>query len=140
MSAYPTGLASLQEALLSLESNNPANLTPAEVGSGGVGGASLYMDPNFQGTAAKQLGIGPSSPGQSQQPGILDGAKKAAKAAWDTVNGFSFLGSLFGIDSQAVTVLVGLILIAGGIFLFKPVQQVVVSTVKEAAKAGTVAA
>ncbi len=134
MSSYP-GMAELEESLIRLESNNPTGLTPAEIGSQGVGGASLYMDPNFQAAGARDLGVDKS---QQQNGGVLDGAKKVLGKAFDAVSG-NWL-SLFGIDSQAVTVLIGLILIAGGIFLFKPVQQVVVSAAKEAVKAGAVAA
>jgi hypothetical protein len=48
--------------------------------------------------------------------------------------------SLFGINAQAVTIVVGLILIAGGIFLFKPVQQIVVKGARAAGKAAETAA
>ena len=47
---------------------------------------------------------------------------------------------MFNIGPQAITIVVGLILIAGGIFLFKPVQNVVVSAVKNAKKAAETAA
>src|SRR6266702_1460319 len=103
MNAYP-GLAEFEESLLNLESNRPQS-TLAEIGSQGMGGASLYMDPNFQAAGARDLGV---DKGQQQNGGVLDGAKKVLGKAFDAVSG-NWL-SLFGIDSQAVTVLIGLIL------------------------------
>ena len=52
----------------------------------------------------------------------------------------SAVASLFGLDTQAITILLGLIFIAGGIFLFKPVQNVIVGGAKAAGKAATKAA
>lgn len=82
--------------------------------------------------SAGSVSTGSTPPGT---PGALSGIGSGIKSVVGSV-----IGSLFAIDTQAVTILIGLILIAGGIFLFKPVQQVVVKTAKEAAKASAVAA
>jgi hypothetical protein len=91
-------------------------------------------------------GSSPTLSGSSSSPGIGSAVQGAAQSALSGITGGitgaagKFFGTLFGIDAQAITILVGLILIAGGIFLFKPVQNVAVKVAKNASKAAEVAA
>lgn len=127
-----------------LEDNNPIGYpslfpTPAESTQAMEQWASQQAQPAVPAaTVPGQGGAGSVSTGTTlpgQETGILDSAKSILGKAAGSV-----FGSLFAVDTQAVTILIGLILIAGGIFLFKPVQNVVVKTAKEAAKASAVTA
>ena len=92
------------------------------------------MDPNTP--IMQAAGATPSS----SQDGPLHGAATAIRNAagkivgWFTPSGTNILGSQF------ITIALGLILIAGGIFLFKPAQQVIVGAAKKAAKAAELTA
>jgi len=119
----------------------PIGTTPTEIGSQGIGGASTSITSGPLDTAAQQLGAGSSS-SSSGSPSLPQQAASAIANAGLNF-GKSVLGAgsgLFNIGPQAITIVVGLILIAGGIFLFKPVQNVVVSAVKNAKKAAETAA
>jgi hypothetical protein len=60
--------------------------------------------------------------------------------AYDAVTGTSFLGLLFGSDYRYLTGIIGLLLIAAGIFLFKPVRETVMNVSKTATKGAALAA
>jgi hypothetical protein len=74
----------------------------------------------------------------TQTPSLLDSINSAGQAMNSAVLGTTL--SLFGINAQSVTVILGLILIAGGIFLFKPVQQIVVGGARATGRAARAAA
>lgn len=93
--------------------------------------ASFLTVPNEQGTTAS--GQKQYSLGQTGDIGPVNTAKQIIK-------GKTGAGSLFNIffgwtGEQFVTVLIGVILIAAGVFMFKPVRETVVTAGKTAAKA-----
>lgn len=91
---------------------------------------------------------GSIAPTSQTNPFDVGGALgKAGKAvggvlgkAYDAATKNSFLGMLFGSDYQYLTGIIGLILIAAGIFLFRPVRETVISAGKTAAKGAALAA
>jgi len=97
--------------------------------------------PSFPGLPFLGMGedipvTGPTVPTTPKATGPVE----AGQAAGDYVRGKIaglFTNAFSGIfnSTQIVTGLLGLILIAGGIFLFKPVQQVAIGAAKTAAKA-----
>jgi hypothetical protein len=110
----------------------PLGMDDLGIGTGTTLGASSNATaPASSSPSLSGLAQGISSTGQSL---INKYGSKVAGA------GVSALASLFGLNAQAITVLIGLILIAGGIFLFKPVQQVIVGGAKKAGKAAAEAA
>jgi hypothetical protein len=93
--------------------------------------------------------LGSSSASANPSPslgGLAQGISKTGQGLLDKLGnqatnlGASAIASLFGLNAQSITVLLGLIFIAGGIFLFRPVQQVVVGGVKKAGRAAADAA
>lgn len=94
-------------------------------------------------------GVGASAPTPSTAPASgstpdnsspLSGALAGAmKAATNALNPTSILFG--GLTLQRVVfIILGLLLIAAGIFAFKPVRETVVTTAKEGAKAAAIAA
>jgi hypothetical protein len=101
-------------------------------GAEGLAGSSDFGPASGVGTSSDNSGLTSTSTSPSQESaltGILNGAKSALGSA--AVSG---IGTIFGIDSQSITVILGLILIVGGIFLFRPIQQLIVGTGKATAK------
>ena len=71
------------------------------------------------------------------QPSILDKVNAQIQKLQDAYNKLTqntFLNAFFGSDYRYVTGTVGLILIIGGIFLFRPVRETIVEPAKGAAK------
>jgi hypothetical protein len=111
-------------------------------------GQSLNLDELGLGSGSS-LGSSPSSSSVSSSPasspslaGLGQGISSTANSLLNKYGGSvaGAVASLFGLNTQAITVLLGLIFIAGGIFLFKPVQQVIVGGAKAAGKAASKAA
>lgn len=110
------------------------------LGTAGEGGIDLssFLPPNssWQGTPTPN-NLGPISGKAGDVIGKVGGA---LGKAYDAVAKNSFLGMLFGSDYQYLTGIIGLILIAAGIFLFRPVRETVISAGKTAAKGAALAA
>ena len=93
--------------------------------------------PNYLGMLDAAGSIVPSSP--STVLGI--GLAPKGQSVWQTMkNNFAGGGGsggtgFFSDPQRAVTVIIGLILIGAGVFMFKPVRETIVTTAKTAAKA-----
>lgn len=95
------------------------------------------------------LGTGSGTP-QTQSQSSVPLAETIGNAigikAGTAIGGTSTGGIDFGLSggnilsSRVVAILLGLICVAGGIFLFKPVQGTVIETIKTATKTAAVAA
>ncbi len=112
-------------------------------------GESLNLDGLGLGSSVPSSFPSSSTSSSSSSPtpspslaGLGQGISSTASSLLSKYGGsaVSAVASLFGLNTQAITVLLGLIFIAGGIFLFKPVQNVIVGGAKAAGKAATKAA
>lgn len=119
-----------------------------------AGTYSLNFDTSLLGSGSIATGIGPSpsptAPGDfttilGSIGAALGGAAKSASNPLGGVSGTvastaaSALFSWLNIG-RLITIIIGLILIIGGIFMLKPVQDIDIKTVKEGSKAAEVAA
>jgi hypothetical protein len=102
----------------------------------GLGSSTPSSFPSSSTSSAPSSSASPSLSGLGQ--GISSTASSLLNKYGGSVAGA--VASLFGLNTQAITVLLGLIFIAGGIFLFKPVQNVVIGGAKAAGKAASKAA
>lgn len=107
-----------------------------------IGGPNDGIPSEFSG-----LGLGTTSMGPQTNPLSTFGSKvskaassigKAASSAYSGMSSNDFISSLFGL--QAITGVVGLLLITAGIFLFRPVRETIISAGKTAGKAAAIAA
>jgi hypothetical protein len=101
-------------------------------GVAGLAGEADLSPSSGTGTSSDNSGLAPATTAS----GIASGLGKILGAAGNATKNaaISGIGTIFGINSQSITVILGLILVVGGIFLFRPVQELAVSTTKKAAK------
>jgi hypothetical protein len=102
------------------------------------------MDENgsgfFNATSGSNDFSSPAASGSTPSSSLADVASRTsaglgAAGKYAASSAIGALSTIFGVDAQSVTIIAGLILIGGGIFLFKPVQQIVVSGGRKAARA-----
>lgn len=136
---FPSRLSSLPglgDPTAGLLPANAFNVAPmfVEIGGGGGGG--------FPGGGGIQIGIPPIGSGGNPASGGGSG-KTVSLPSTPLGVGASMLSNLLGIPAinwgRIAAFLLGLILIAGGIYLIRPVNQIVNTTVKRSAKAALAA-
>lgn len=111
----------------------------------GASGNSQQINQNYVGSISQQTGINPDAPiaGQSSMFGaglgaIGDGILGSIPFLGPLYNGAKLFGSATGLNPLAsfswgriAAFILGMILIAGGLYMFKPVAEVVNRTVKD---------
>jgi hypothetical protein len=132
--------ANAEDALVSNFANQGMNLQEliSQWAPPTAPGNSPQATQNYTNYVANQLGVSPTTPVSTLGTGTAANASSnPLSSLLDTESaGFGALGSMLGLGSFSISwgriaaFLIGLILIAGGLFLLKPTQEIVQSVAR----------
>lgn len=136
--AAPSGLAIFpnvaegENAFAAALQNHAGQTLQQLIDSWAPPGPSNPNDANYVNFVSQQTGISPNS--NSFWSKLFSVLKMGSLGLpWGSLTGSDSGGGGLG---QAVAVILGIVLIAGGIFLFKPAQDIIIKTAKTAAEVG----